>query len=227
MAAKVQISFPDLEVGIVEDELYTLQGLEARLMALGCQIVWKAGDAEEAKVAAAEHLPQVVFVDLSLRVPDNGRDYRPGWELIKHLDKQKQGKLFASIIYTGTPMDDAIVLEAIRMGCSYIIKQDVWDKDTEMLASALLAAMSNSVFLSHEVAKKLETIVDRSQTPNLLSEREWEILELVAGGLSNGEIAKRTFIEVSTVKTHVSSILSKLNVDNRGKAADWYRQNLP
>lgn len=62
------------------------------------------------------------------------------------------------------------------------------------------------------------------ERPSLLSETEMVILKLVAEGLSNKEIAKRQFVAVSTVKTHVSNILTKLEVDNRTKAAEWYHQ---
>lgn len=220
----IQISFPGLKVGIVENDWNNMRGLEASLAAMGCEIIWKARNEEEAQAEAAKQLPQVAFVDLRLHAGSNGHDHQPGWELIKHFYKQKQGKPFAAIIYTGTPMTDSIALEAIRMGCSYIVKEDLWEKDTLVLASALLAALSNSVMLSHEVATELETIVNQLETSNLLSEREWDILALVADGLTNNQIAKRKFIEVSTVKSHVSSILGKLKMDTRGKAAEWYRQ---
>ena len=223
----IQIAFPGLRVGIVENDWNNMRGLEASLKAMGCEIIWKARNEEEAQVEATKQLPQVAFVDLRLSSSNNGRDYQPGWELIKHFYKQRQGKSFAAIIYTTTPMTDSIALEAIRMGCSYIVKEDLWNQDTEVLASALLAALSNSVTLSHEVASKLETIVNQLEVSNLLSEREWDILGLVAEGLSNGQIAKRKFIEVSTVKSHVSSILSKLKLDTRGKAGEWYRQHKP
>ena len=137
----IQIAFPGLRVGIVENDWNNMRGLEASLKAMGCEIIWKARNEEEAQVEATK-----------LSSSNNGRDYQPGWELIKHFYKQRQGKSFAAIIYTTTPMTDSIALEAIRMGCSYIVKEDLWNQDTEVLASALLAALSNSVTLSHEVA---------------------------------------------------------------------------
>lgn len=222
----LQISFPGLQVGIVENDWHSMRGLEESLKAMGCDIIWKARDEEDAQEKAAAQLPQVAFIDLRLHSKDNGHGYQSGWELIKHLYKQKQGKQFAAIIYTGTPMTDTIVLEAIRMGCSYIVKEDLWEKDTEVLASALLAALSNSVMLSHEVAIELETIVNQVEVSDLLSGREWEVLKWVSDGLTNSQIAKKEFIEISTVKSHVSSILSKLTVDTRGKAAEWYRQQI-
>ena len=216
------IQFNGLEVAIIENEPQSLRGLMHVLQQMGCEIVWTARSDEEALAAASSHLPSVVFSDL--RLMRGSDDYQPGWQLIKHLYQQGSGRRFAVIIYSSTPMTDEIVLEAIRLGCSYIVKEDLWDYERDVLASAILAARSGSVMLSNEVASGLETIVNRIQSVTLLSDKELMILKLVADGLSNKEIAKRQFLAISTVKTHVSNILAKLQVDNRGKAAEWYRQ---
>lgn len=223
MSNNLTLQFNGLEVAIIENEPQSLRGLTQVLQQMGCQIVWTARNDEEALAAAAKYLPTVVFSDL--RLMRGSDDYEPGWQLIKHLYQQGTGRPFAVIIYSSTPMTDEIVLEAIRMGCSYIVKEDLWDHEQDVLASAILAARSGSVLLSNEVAGGLETIVNRIQSVTLLSDKELMILKLVADGLANKEIAKRQFLAVSTVKTHVSNILAKLQVDNRGKAAEWYRQH--
>ena len=93
------------------------------------------------------------------------------------------------------------------------------------MLGALLAARSGSVFLSNEVAISLETIVSQIKNRDVLSPKELEVARLIADGLSNQEIATRLVLGVTTIKTHVGRILAKLNVDNRGKAAEWYRQH--
>ncbi|KAA3659301.1 MAG: DNA-binding response regulator [Chloroflexi bacterium] len=222
MSDDYTIQFNGLEVAIIENEPQSLRGLMHVLQQMGCQIVWTARNDEEALAASALHLPAVVFSDL--RLMRGSDDFAPGWQLIKHLYQQGSGRRFAVIIYSSTPMTDEIVLEAIRMGCSYIVKEDLWDHERDILASAILAARSGSALLSNEVAGGLEMIVNRMQGVTLLSDKEIMILKLVADGLSNKEIAKRQFVAISTVKTHVSNILAKLQVDNRGKAAEWFRQ---
>lgn len=224
MSGKFVIQFNGLEVAIIENEPQSLRGLILVLEQIGCEVVWTARSDEEAMALAAQQLPSVVFSDL--RLLRGSDDYEPGWQVIKHLYQQGAGRPFAIIIFSSTPMTDEIVLQAIRMGCSYIVKEDLWDHEHEILAGALLAAQSGSVFLSNEVAGGLETLVNRMQETTLLSDKEMVILELIANGLSNKEIAKRQFVALSTVKTHVSNILAKLQVDNRGKAAEWYRQQV-
>lgn len=223
MADELEIRFTNLTVGIVENEPPSLRGLSYSLEQLGCTVVWAARDDDEAKRLAAANLPEVVFVDLRLLKGSN--DYQPGWELIKYLRQRGAGRPFAIIIFSGTPIVDEIVLEAVRLGCSYVVKEDLWGHEQAITAAALLAARSGSVLLSNEVAGGMETIVSRMQSRDVLSPKELEVLKLVTDGLSNQEIADRQFVAVTTVKTHVSRILSKLDVDNRGKAADWYRQN--
>lgn len=218
----MQLRFDGLEVAIVENEASSLRGLTMVLTQLGCTVVWMAKDDEEAKRAAQQQMPAVAFVDL--RLHRGSDDYEPGWQLIQHLLQQGSGRPFSVIIFSSTPMTDEIVLEAIRLGCSYIVKEDLWDHEMAMLAGALLAAQSGSVFLSNEIASGLEMLIGKIERPSLLSETEMVVLKLVAEGLANKEIAKRQFVAVSTIKTHISNILTKLEVDNRTKAAEWYRQ---
>ncbi len=223
MQNRQQIQFHNLSVAIVENEPPSLRGLSYSLEQMGCTIAWVARDDDEAKSKADTALPEVVFVDL--RLLKGSDDYEPGWQLIKYLRQRGEGRPFAIIIFSGTPIVDAIALHAIRLGCSYVVKEDLWGHEQEITAGALLAARSGSVFLSNEVAAALETIMNRMGERDVLSPKELETLKLVSDGLSNQEIADRQFVAVTTVKTHVSRILAKLAVGNRGKAADWYRQN--
>lgn len=223
MSSEFALQFQNLEVAIVENEPPSLRGLTYSLERLGCRVAWAARDDEEAMGMARAQLPEVVFVDL--RLLKSSDDHEAGWQLIKYLRQRGEARPFAIIIYSGTPIVDDVVLEAIRLGCSYVVKEDLWGHEEEIVAGALLAARSGSVFLSNEVATSLETIVNRMQVRDVLSPKELEVLGLVADGLSNQEIATHQVLAVTTIKTHVSRILAKLNVDNRGKAAEWYRQH--
>ncbi len=223
MTQDFEINFNNLEVAIVENESPSLTGLKFRLEQLGCKISWAARDDVQAMKLAKSNLPSVVFVDL--RLQRGSHDHESGWQLIKHLRQLSEGRPFAAIIYSGTPMADEIILEAIRLGCSYVVKEDLWGHEQKIIAGALLAAQSGSVLLSNEVIGRLEAIVSKMQVSTQLSNKELEVLELIADGLSNKEISERQVLAITTIKSHVSNILSKLGVDNRGKAAEWYRQN--
>jgi two-component system, NarL family, response regulator LiaR len=214
--------FHDLPIAIVENESIALTGLRYHLEQLGCHIVWTARDDEEARQKSADELPNILFVDLKLQ---HSADYQPGWQLIKELRERGKGQAVAIIIFSSAPVVDEIVLEAVRFGCSYVVKQDLWEKEQEILTGALLAAQSGSVFLSREVTGVLEMVATQAQTADLLSPKELEVLALVADGLTNQDIANKQFLSIATIKTHVSRILSKLEVDNRVQASEWYRQH--
>lgn len=218
-----EIKFTGLKVAIVENELPTLLGMKYILENLGCEIIWTARDEKEALIAAQTNIPRVAFVDL--RLLQGSDDYESGWELIRYLTQQGVTEAATVIICAGTPVVDEIVLEAIRIGCSYVVKEDLWDHEQAIIAAALLASQSRSVLLSNEVSGGVETIVNRMQDTTLLTEKEIEVLELVTEGFANQEIGQKLFIAESTVKTHVSHILRKLDVNNRGQAAEWYRQH--
>ncbi len=223
MSKNLGFEFGRFQVAIVENEPASLRGLMLTLEQLGCTIVWTAKNDHEAMEQMKNNPPDVVFVDLKLLRGSD--DYDPGWQLIQDLRRRGEGRRFAIVICSGTPVVDKIVLEAIRLGCSYLVKEDLWGHEQEIVAGALLAARSGSVFLSNEVATGLETVATHHKESQLLSPKELEVLSFIATGCSNEEISRRLVVTIATVKTHVSNILAKLEVGNRGKAAEWYRQN--
>jgi NarL family two-component system response regulator LiaR len=216
------VHFQALPVAIVENESIAMSGLRHHLEQLGCQVVWTARNDEEARQQSADLLPGILFVDLKLQ---NSDDYEPGWQLIKELRERGKGREVAIIIFSSAPVVDEIVLEAVRLGCSYVVKQDLWEREQEILTGALMAAQSGSVFLSREVTGVLEMVTRQMQTADILSHKELEVLTLVAEGLTNQDIANKQFLSLATIKTHVSRILTKLDVDNRVQASEWYRQH--
>jgi DNA-binding NarL/FixJ family response regulator len=221
VSAELKINFDKLEVAVVENQPPSLRGLIHTLEQLGCTIAWTAKDDEEAKKLLETSLPAIVFVDL--RLFNNNTEYEAGWQLIRHLIGRDHST--GIVICSGTPVINAVVLEAIRLGCSYIVKEDLWAHELEVIASALLAAQSGAVFLSREVANNIQVIVDKLKGSDILSDRELEVLELVADGLTNQRIAERMVLEVNTIRSHVGSILAKLGVGNRVEAANWYHRN--
>lgn len=218
-----KIQFTGLNVAIVENDPAALRGMMYTLEKLGCDIVWVARSVDEAMAEAHEQLPHVAFVDL--RLVQGSDDYETGWNLIRDLTQHGVDQGATVIICAGTPVVDEIVLEAVRLGCSYIVKEDLWDHELEIIGAALLASQAGSVLLSNEVSAGVEAIVNQMQDTSILSEKELEVLALVTEGYSNQTVGQKLFIAESTVKTHVSHILRKLDVKNRGQAAEWYRQH--
>ncbi len=120
------------------------------------------------------------------------------------------------IIALTSVLEDASVMGAMRAGATgYLLK----DTQADELCRAIKAAAAGQVQLSPQVAARLMREVQAPQSPEKLTERETDVLRLLALGKSNKEIALDLFIGEKTVKTHVSSILGKLGVPSRTQAA--------
>jgi NarL family two-component system response regulator LiaR len=120
------------------------------------------------------------------------------------------------VIALTSVLEDASVVGAIRAGAlGYLLK----DTKAEELIQAIKAASEGQVQLSPQAAARLMREVRAPESPEALTERETEVLRLLAQGRSNKEIAHLLTIGEKTVKTHVSSILAKLNVSSRTQAA--------
>jgi DNA-binding NarL/FixJ family response regulator len=113
-------------------------------------------------------------------------------------------------------LEDASVTEAIKAGAiGYLLKTT----DADELSEAIKAAAAGQVQLAPEAAARLMREVRAPESPEALTERETEVLKLIAQGKANKQIARELFIDESTIKSHVHSILSKLNVKSRTQAA--------
>jgi NarL family two-component system response regulator LiaR len=113
-------------------------------------------------------------------------------------------------------LEDASVVGAVRAGAiGYLLK----DTQAEELCRAIKAAAAGQVQLSPQAAARLMREVRMPETPEKLTERETDVLRLLAVGKSNKEIAGGLYVSETTVKTHVSSILAKLGVPSRTQAA--------
>jgi NarL family two-component system response regulator LiaR len=113
-------------------------------------------------------------------------------------------------------LEDASVTGAVRAGAiGYLLKTT----DAEELCEAIKAAAAGQVQLAPEAAARLMREVRASENPEALTERETEVLKLIARGKANKQIARELFIDEATVKSHVHRILSKLSVKSRTQAA--------
>jgi DNA-binding NarL/FixJ family response regulator len=200
-----------LRVVIADDQPMMRAGFKAVLEAAGdIQVVAEAGDGEEAVRAATEHAPDVVLMDI--RMP--GMD---GIEATRRLPRQR-------VLILTTFGLDQYILEALRAGASGFLLKDA---PTDEVVAAVRAVAAGDAVLStavtrqllDQVARRLPAAVPRRPDEvDLLTEREHEVLRMLANGLSNAEIAAALVVSEATVKSHVSHILGKLGLRDRVQA---------
>jgi DNA-binding NarL/FixJ family response regulator len=207
-----------IRVLIVDDQPLARAGFKAVLEATGTiEVVAEAESGDEAIQLARRDAPDVVLMDV--RMP--GMD---GIEATRRMPNQKV------LILTTFGLDDYII-EALRAGASGFLLKDA---PVEELIRAVRAVAVGDAQLSpavtkrllDQVARRLPTAVKRD-TGSLaeLTEREREVLRLLAAGMSNAEIAAALVVSEPTVKTHVSSVLQKLGVRDRVQAVIYAYEN--
>ncbi len=196
---------------LVDDQGIVRKGIRALLAEVkGMEVLGEAGDGLEA-VAQAEALqPDVILMDLVMPKLD-------GIEAIRRIKADQPGMRILAL--TSFAADDK-VFPAIKAGAlGYLLK----DSDPEELIAAIRDVARGRPFLHPSVARKvLEELshpAGNPPTPDPLTEREVEVLQLVAQGISNQEIAGRLVIGEATVRTHIGNILTKLHLANRVQAA--------
>ena len=200
-----------LRVVIADDQPMMRAGFKAVLEAAGdIAVVAEAGNGEEAVRAATEHAPDVVLMDI--RMP--GMD---GIEATRRLPRQRV------LILTTFGLDEYII-DALRAGASGFLLKDA---PTQEVVQAVRAVAAGDAVLSPTVTRQLLDQVGRrlpgavSRAPEALAEltdREREVLQMLAAGLTNAEIAEALVLSEATVKTHVSNLLGKLGLRDRVQA---------
>ncbi|HZU69054.1 MAG TPA: response regulator transcription factor [Ktedonobacteraceae bacterium] len=197
---------------ITDDHALVRQGIRAFLeLQPDLNVVGEAGSGEEAVRMVAELAPDVVLMDLVM----------PGIGGVEATRQVKQASPHSQIIVLTSYHEDEYIFPALRAGAlSYVLK----DVGPDELADIVRKAARGESVLHPRVASRVveELRGTRRDTPNLftdLSDRELEVLRLIADGLSNAEIAEKLVISEKTVKGHVSNILGKLHMMDRTQAA--------
>jgi len=200
-----------LRVVIADDQPMMRAGFKAVLEATGAiEVVAEAGTGEEAVRAATQHQPDVVLMDI--RMP--GMD---GIEATRRLPRQRV------LILTTFGLDEYII-DALRAGASGFLLKDA--PTQEVIAAVRAVAAGDAVLapavtrqLLDQVGRRLPGAVPRTPAARAeLTEREREVLGLMAAGLSNAEISEALVLSEATVKTHVSNVLGKLELRDRVQA---------
>ena len=212
-----------MKVLIVDDDALVTQSLATILsVEPDVEVVGRGGSGPEAVEKHRELNPDILLLDI--RMP--GGDGLGAAEQILAEDED------ARIVFLTTFSDDEYIVRALRMGSrGYLIKQDV-----AQIAPALRSVMAGVCVLEGEVLERSATMrlsarpeTDGPQNRPLrgtvfaaLTDREYEVVEAVAEGLDNAEVAARLFMSEGTVRNHISSILAKLGLRNRTQVAVMY-----
>lgn len=196
-----------IRVLVVDDHSVVRQGLRMFLgLDTELDVVGEAANGQEALERARQLRPDVVLMDLIMPVMD-------GITAIAALRRELPD---TEVIALTSVLEDEKVIGAVRAGAmGYLLK----DTHAEDLCRAIKAAAAGQVQLSPQAAARLLREVKAPDNPETLTDREAEVLRLLAKGRSNKEIAQALIIGEKTVKTHVSNILAKLNVPSRTQAA--------
>ncbi|MEM7333564.1 MAG: response regulator transcription factor [Chloroflexota bacterium] len=202
-----------ITVLLVDDHDVVRQGVKSYLdIQDDIQVVAEASSGEKGVTAVAEHAPDVVLMDL---IMPGGFDGVEATRLIKQTSPRTH------IIVLTSYHQDEHIFPAIRAGAlSYLLKS----VKAPELADAIRKAANNEAVLHPRVASRVVKELHGSRLDELnpfteLSEREMEVLQLVAQGLSNQEIAEKLHVAPKTVRSHTSNILSKLHLQDRTQAA--------
>ena len=205
-----------IRVLIVDDHTVVSEGLSALLSApkYGVSVVGTASDGEKAVARARELRPDVTLMDMVM-------PRKSGLEAIQEiLAEQPDARILMLTSYS----NENEITAAIRSGAMGYLRKD---SSVEELVHAIRSVAMGRMSLPPELAQRLMQMQTTSAPTfpgNELTERELEVLKCLGEGMSNKDIAARLHISTATVRSHVSHILSKLNVTNRTQAALYARE---
>ena len=202
-----------IKVMLVDDQTLVRQGVKSLLsLTKTIEVVAEASDGQQAIDTIPEIQPDVVLMDMRMPI-------KSGLEAVQELSASK--KLPPTIILT-TFDDDELVLAGIKAGAKGYLLKDV---SLEQLEEAIIVVAKGGSLVQPAMTQRLLSGLEGLHNnfisldrPDPLTDRETEILRLMAGGFSNKEIANSLHVAEGTIKNHASNILSKLGVRDRTRA---------
>lgn len=204
-----------MNVLIVDDDKLVCSSLKTILEAKGVTIVGTGNNGQEAIALYDEFLPDVLLMDIRMEGM-NGVDASETI-LKQHLE--------AKILFLTTFSDDEYIVKALSLGVKgYILKQNF-----DSIIPALDAVFSGQNVFNTEIISKLPSLLAKKSDASFtydLSERELTIIELVAKGLNNKELADTLFLSEGTIRNYLSTLLNKLDLRDRTQLAIFYYQHL-
>lgn len=205
-----------IKVVIIDDDIFVSGALKTILESSGDITVPATGfDGKEALELYKKYRPDVLLMDIRMKEV-SGLDASAA--VLKEFPK-------ANILLLTTFSDDEYIVQALKLGArGYLLKQDY-----ASLLPALHAVHSGQTVFGHEIVSKIPDLLHSGSSFRYedydISERELEIIRLIADGLSNKEIASRLYLSEGTVRNYLSTILDKLNLRDRTQVAVFYYKN--
>ena len=204
---------------IADDHVLMRQGLKQLLeLEEDIAVIAQSGDGEETVKKALEYNPDVILLDINM----------PSMNGIEVLRRLKDLGTMSKIIMLTIHQDREYLFETMKIGADgYVLK----DSDADSLIKAIRDVNMGKTYIQPSIASMLvEGLEEKDSNKELdkirqLTKREYEVLSLIAEGLSNKDIADKLFISEKTVKNHVSSIFKKLDVNDRIQAAIFAFKN--
>jgi len=211
-----------ISVMIADDHSLLRQGLKQILeLERDIVVVAQASNGEEAVQYAEEYKPDVILMDINM----------PGMNGLQAIGEIKQKELSSKIIVLTIHEDREYLFKTLQMGVEgYVLK----DAEPYVLIEAIRSVNAGQSYIQQNMTSELVKEFNRvtqhnkeKQEDNNLTPREIEVLELIAEGMINKEIAKKLYISEKTVKNHVSNIFRKINVSDRTQAAIYaFKHNI-
>lgn len=202
-----------MKIVVIDDDRLVAISLKTILENTGnIEIAAIGTSGEEAVSLYEEHKPDVMLMDIRMQ----GMSGLEAGEIILSKDRT------ARILYLTTFSDDEYIVKAFKLGAKgYILKQDFAG-----IEPALVAVMNGQCVFGDQVMNRLPEIMSEKTEPDYsgygLIEKEWDIIKLVAKGLSNKEIAGEMYLGEGTVRNYISQILEKLSLRDRTQLAVFY-----
>lgn len=209
-----------MRIMLADDHARVRAQVRQALEAGGCEVCGEGATAQEAVDLVAEHSPDVALLDIHM--PGSG--IAAAAEITRRLPQ-------TAVVMLTRSAEDEDLFDALRAGAAgYLLKGD----DPRGLPDALRGVLDGEAAMSPALVTRIlqefraparRPFVRRSAAAGRLSAREWEVMELLAQGLTTDDVARRLFLAPTTVRVHVSSVLRKLRVKDRESAFRLLRQD--
>lgn len=196
-----------MKVIIIDDDFLVVDALKTIVEAHGIEVAGTGSDGADAIRLAREVQPDVILLDIRMQ-PTNGLD---ATRTIMSRDPS------ARILLITTFQDEEYIAEALSMGCKgYILKSNIGG-----ILPAIQAVHSGQMVFDSKVVAKIQPPLKKRIYPDL-SDREQDILTLVAQGMNNREIADQLYLSEGTIRNYISAMLEKLDLRDRTQLAIFY-----
>lgn len=197
-----------MKVIIIDDDPLAVVSLKTILTAQGITVSATGADGDEAQSLFEQYMPDVLLMDIRMQRMSGIE----AAERILHTHKE------ARILLLTTFNDEEYITRALHFGCKgYLLKQNI-----QALIPALNAVMAGSIVFDSETIAKLPQVKPERKIFPDLNEREAEVLEFLAEGFNNKEIAGHLSLSEGTVRNYISAILEKLNLRDRTQLLVYY-----